>query len=62
MDPTVIQPAVGTREPYAMEPPVRTTPKDQIVVGDIPALRPGFQPRYALLAQLNQASRGRRWC
>jgi Tetratricopeptide repeat len=29
---------------------------DQVVVGDIPALRPGFQPRPALLAQLNRAS------
>ena len=34
----------------------RTTTNDQVVVGDIPALRPGFQPRPALLAQLNQAS------
>ena len=56
MDPTVIQPAVGTREPYAVEPPARTTANDQVVVGDIPALRPGFQPRPALLAQLNRAS------
>ena len=56
MDPTVIQPAVGTREPYAVEPPARTTTDDQVVVGDIPALRPGFQPRPALLAQLNRAS------
>jgi tetratricopeptide (TPR) repeat protein len=36
-----------------MEPPVRTTTKDQVVVGDIPALRPGFQPRLALMGQLN---------
>ena len=27
-----------------------------VVVGDIPALRPGFQPRLALMAQLNRAS------
>ena len=56
MDPTVIQPAVGTREPYAMEPPARTTTNEQVVVGDIPASRPGLQPRPALLAQLNRAS------
>ena len=31
---------------------------DQVVVGDIPALRPGLQPRPALLAQLNRASQG----
>ena len=41
-----------------MESPARTTANDQIVVGDIPALRPGFQPRPALLAQLNRASQG----
>jgi hypothetical protein len=55
MDPTVIQPAVGTEEPYTVEPPARTTTNDQVVVGDIPALRSGFQPRSALLAQLNRA-------
>jgi hypothetical protein len=31
---------------------------DQVVVGDIPAQRPGLQPRPSLLAQLNQASQG----
>ena len=31
---------------------------DQVLVGDIPAQRPGFQPRPALLAQLNRASQG----
>ena len=31
---------------------------DQVVVGDIPAQRPGFQPRPALLAQLNRAGQG----
>ena len=56
MDPTVIQPAAGTGEPYAVEPPARTTANDQVVVGDIPALRPDFQPRATLLAQLNRAS------
>ena len=56
MGPTVIQPAAGTREPYAMEPAARTTTNDQVVVGDIPASRPGLQPRPLLLAQLNRAS------
>ena len=37
-----------------MESPARTS--DQVVVGDIPALRPGFQPRPALLVQLDQPS------
>jgi tetratricopeptide (TPR) repeat protein len=37
-------------------PSARTTASDQVVVGDIPAQRPGFQPRPALLAKLNQAS------
>ena len=36
----------------------RTMANDQVVVGDIPAQRPGFQPRPALLAQLNRASQG----
>ena len=59
MDPTVsYQPAAGTREPYAAEPPARTMANDQVVVGDIPAQRAGFQPRPALLAQLNRASQG----
>jgi tetratricopeptide (TPR) repeat protein len=39
-----------------MEPPARTMTNDQVVVGDIPASRPGLQPRPALLAQLNRAS------
>jgi tetratricopeptide (TPR) repeat protein len=54
VDRTVIQPAAGTKEPYAVESPARTS--DQVVVGDIPALRPGFQPRPALLVQLDQPS------
>jgi tetratricopeptide (TPR) repeat protein len=53
VDPTVIQPAAGTREPYAAESSAWRT--DQVVVGDIPAPRPGLQPRPALLAQLNRA-------
>ena len=31
---------------------------DQVLVGDIPAQPPGFQPRPVLLAQLNRASQG----
>jgi hypothetical protein len=60
VDPTVIhQPAAGTKEPYAAEPTARTIANDQVVVvGDIPAQRPGLQPRPALLAQLNRASQG----
>jgi tetratricopeptide (TPR) repeat protein len=56
VDPTVIQPAVGTWEPYTMEAPALTTTDEQFVVGDIPAPPPGLQPRPALLAQLNRAS------
>jgi tetratricopeptide (TPR) repeat protein len=56
VDPTIIQPAAGTREPYAMEAPALTTTDEQLVVGDIPAPPPGLQPRPALLAQLNRAS------
>jgi tetratricopeptide (TPR) repeat protein len=56
VDPTVIQPPAGTREPYAMEAPALTTTDEQLVVGDIPAPPPGLQPRPALLAQLNRAS------
>ena len=52
MDPTVIQPAAGINGPYAVESSARTS--DQVVVGNIPALRPGFQPRPALLVQLDQ--------
>lgn len=55
MDPKAIQPAASTREPYAVGSRARMT-NAQIVVGDIPALRTGLQPRPALLAQLNRAS------
>jgi tetratricopeptide (TPR) repeat protein len=57
VDPAVNQPAAGTREPRAGDPSARTT-NSQVVVGDIPALRPGFLRRPALVAQLNQASQG----
>src|SRR5579871_292879 len=46
----------GSGGPYVVEPSARTTAGDQVVVGDIPAQQPGFQPRPALLAKLNQAS------
>ena len=57
MDPTLIhQPAASAGGPYAAEPHARVTADDRVLVGDIPAQRPGFQPRPALLAQLNRAS------
>lgn len=58
MDPTVIVPAAGIREPHSPELPARMTANDQVVVGDIPALLPGFQPRPAVLAQLNRVGHG----
>ena len=58
MDPTIILPAVGTREPNAVTPRVQSTTDDPVVVGDIPASRLGLQPRPALLARLNRASQG----
>ena len=58
MDPTIILPAVGTREPNAAEPRVHSTTDDPVIVGDIPASRLGLQPRPALLARLNRASQG----
>ena len=58
MDPTIILPAVGTREPNAVKPRVHSTTDDPVIVGDIPASRLGLQPRPALLARLNRASQG----
>jgi hypothetical protein len=58
VDPTIILPAVGTREPNAVTPRVQSTTDDPVVVGDIPASRLGLQPRPALLARLNRASQG----
>jgi NB-ARC domain-containing protein len=58
VDPTAIhQPMVKSRKPYAAELSAQSA-NDQVVVGDIPAQRPGFQPRLAVLAQLNRASQG----
>jgi tetratricopeptide (TPR) repeat protein len=54
----VILLAVGTREPEVVRSPAWMTTNDLVMVGDIPALRLGFQPRPALLAQLNRASPG----
>ena len=36
----------------------RQLANEQVVVGDIPAQRPGFQPRPAVLAQLSPAGQG----
>jgi tetratricopeptide (TPR) repeat protein len=58
VDPTIIVPAAGITEPHAVEAPARTTANGQVVVGDIPALRSGFQPRPALLAKLNRVGQG----
>jgi tetratricopeptide (TPR) repeat protein len=59
VDPTVIpQRTAKPREPYDSEPPALTMPTAQVVVGDIPAQRPGLQPRPALLARLNRTGDG----
>jgi outer membrane biosynthesis protein TonB len=59
VDPTVIyQPAASTGDPHAAQPHALTMANEQVVVGDIPAQRPGFQPRPALLARLSRASHG----
>jgi tetratricopeptide (TPR) repeat protein len=59
VDPTVIhQSAAGIGEPYGTELPTPTLANDQVVLGDIPAQRPGSQPRPGLLVQLNQARQG----
>jgi tetratricopeptide (TPR) repeat protein len=48
----------GAEEPRATEPLARSKAEDQIVVGAIPAQRPGLQPRPVLLGQLSRASQG----
>jgi Tetratricopeptide repeat len=59
VDPKVMyQPGANSREPYAADAPAPTTADDQVVVGDIPAQRPGLQPRPVLLAQLNRPGQG----
>jgi tetratricopeptide (TPR) repeat protein len=58
VDPTIVVPAIGTSGPAAVVPRARTATNDLIMVGDIPALRLGFQPRPVLLARLNQARQG----
>ena len=58
MDPTVIeQPAADTGEPSAVTP-ARPMATDQVVVGDIPAQRHGFQPRPVPLGQLSRTTQG----
>jgi tetratricopeptide (TPR) repeat protein len=55
VDPTIIDRlAAETTEPYAVEPRAWSVANGQVVVGDIPAQRPGFQPRPALLAIVNR--------
>jgi tetratricopeptide (TPR) repeat protein len=59
VDPTVsYSPGAGVTEPHVPEPAASATAGDQLVVGDIPAQRPGLQPRPALLRQLNRESQG----
>jgi tetratricopeptide (TPR) repeat protein len=61
VDPTVIySPEAGITKPCAAESLARTIASDQLVVGDIPAQRSGFQPRPVLLSQLDRASQGPR--
>jgi tetratricopeptide (TPR) repeat protein len=50
------QPGTGAGESRTTEPLARMTADAQIVVGAIPAQRPGFQPRPALLGRMNQTS------
>jgi tetratricopeptide (TPR) repeat protein len=45
-------------EPRATVPAARVTVATPVVVGDIPAQRPGFQPRPGLLAKLDRAGQG----
>jgi len=52
------QPSASTGEPQAAPPPARVIVNGQVTVGNIPAPRPGLQPRPALLTRLNQASQG----
>jgi hypothetical protein len=59
VDPKIMyQPGANSGVPRAADPPVQTTADDQVVVGDIPAQRPGLQPRPVLLAQLNRPGPG----
>jgi tetratricopeptide (TPR) repeat protein len=48
----------GTDEARVAGPLARVTAGDQVVVGEIPELRPGFMPRPVLLAQLNEVGQG----
>jgi tetratricopeptide (TPR) repeat protein len=58
-DPMVIrQSAAGTEEPGAPGPSAQTGASGQVLVGNIPAHQAGFQPRPALLGQLNRTRQG----
>jgi tetratricopeptide (TPR) repeat protein len=57
VDPTVIYQPAATKEAQVAKPRARTIANSQVVVGDIPAERPGLLPRAALLAQLNRTTR-----
>jgi tetratricopeptide (TPR) repeat protein len=50
--------SAGAEEPHAGQPLARTMASDRLAVGNIPAQRPGFQPRPALVAPLTPASEG----
>jgi tetratricopeptide (TPR) repeat protein len=43
------------QEPRSAVPGAQVTPAEPVLVGDIPAQRPGFQPRPGLLAELDRA-------
>lgn len=59
VNPTVIpKPADITQPPRDPGPSARPAANGQVVVGHIPAQRPGFQPRPALLRQLDRAGQG----
>jgi len=51
-------PGTEAEEPRAAVPVARVTAAAPVLVGDIPAQRPGFQPRSALLAELDRAGQG----
>jgi tetratricopeptide (TPR) repeat protein len=58
VEPTVIhEPAAITGKSHDIEPSAPAPANGQLVAGHIPAQRSGFQPRPALLAQLDRAGR-----
>ena len=52
------QAVAEAEEPRAAVPVTRVTAAAPVLVGDIPAQRPGFQPRPGLLAELDRAGQG----